>query len=157
MAAFVEAPILGVGVDAFQAYLKHLVAQGSIHANVALFMHAHNQYLHSLATGGVLGLAGLLAILILPLRMFWKQARSEDEELSALGFAGVLLITGYAVYCLTDSLLYVPSSLQFYVFMLMALAYLGISRMARLSALEQEKMPCQDSRLPAKYESDLLI
>ena len=60
--------------------------------------HPHNIFLTALSEGGAVGLAALLALLILPTRQFIR-TRS-----SAASWAGVMLVTGYIHFGLTESL-----------------------------------------------------
>ncbi len=132
MQAIVESPWIGVGLNGFHDYLNHFSAQGKMVGEAASFDHAHNEFLHTWATAGTVGLVGLLAVFFLPLKMFLSACKSDDMELKALAASGVLLVTGFATFCLTDSLLFVRHSTNFYFALLVTIAFFVVRRQRQL-------------------------
>ncbi len=131
--AIAESPWVGVGIDGFHHYLGQFAAQGKMVAEAASFDHAHNQFLHTWATAGTVGLAGLLALFLLPLKVFLAGCNSQDMEIKALAASGVLLVVGFATFCLTDSLLFVRHSSNFYFALLVTIAFLLARRQRQLA------------------------
>jgi len=121
-------PVVGVGLDKFDDRIRTMIAEEEIPRGAAGYEHAHNQILHAWATAGVFGLAGLLAAFVIPLRFFYRNCRSDDLPLRAVAIAGVLLVTGFFVFCLTDSLFTVSHAVKFYFFFMLALACFTVKR-----------------------------
>jgi len=63
------------------------------------YTHLHNEYITNLVSAGVLGLFSLLALLLVPLNIFYKKLR--DEKVSDYALMGVLLCVGYATFGFT--------------------------------------------------------
>lgn len=133
--AISESPWVGVGIDGFHHYLGQFAAQGKMVAEAASFDHAHNQFLHTWATAGTVGLIGLLALFLLPLKLFLAGCNSQDMEIKALAASGVLLVVGFATFCLTDSLLFVRHSGNFYFASLVTIAFLLARRQRQLAGV----------------------
>lgn len=97
-----ENPLLGWGTDGALKQRQEHAKQGIISAAAADFGHAHNQYLDELSKRGVIGLAGLLLVFIVPLVFFIKQLKISNLELRTLSTLGVVHIISTACYCLTQ-------------------------------------------------------
>ncbi len=65
--AFLEKPIIGHGPGSFNGLLYKSQLRSDYKAEATRSKHAHNEYLHTMATRGIIGLAALLAVLIVPL------------------------------------------------------------------------------------------
>ncbi|HEX7026021.1 MAG TPA: O-antigen ligase family protein [Gammaproteobacteria bacterium] len=65
------------------------------------FEYPHNQYFAALGSRGFPGLILLLLLLALPGFVFWKGLRDEDETRRHIAFAGLMLITIFAISGLT--------------------------------------------------------
>jgi O-antigen ligase len=110
-----ETPLLGHGTgDADEALLK-VYREKRFELAVMLNLNTHNQYLHSYLMHGIIGIAVLLAILILPLLTF---ATERDYLLLifiailALGFVTevILLVQkGIVFFSIFYPLLYLPT------------------------------------------------
>ncbi|HEU4622074.1 MAG TPA: O-antigen ligase family protein [Burkholderiaceae bacterium] len=101
-----EAPWMGMGTGNFHAGLERLVASGQMPAHVLQYRHAHNEFLHALATTGVVGLTALLALSAIPLSRMWRVSRALEArtELRFYALCGVCLIVGFWVYGLTQAM-----------------------------------------------------
>jgi len=66
---------------------------------VAAFTHLHNEYLTNLLAGGVFGLLSMLALIFVPMIIFYKKLKNKEVYHYAL--MGVLLCTGYATFGFT--------------------------------------------------------
>ncbi len=133
-----EQPLLGIGVGHLNAYFKQLATAGLIAPAIMEFnqghghTHAHNDYLHALATCGVLGLSGLLLVYLVPLTVFVRAALHEHLSKRGLNYAGILTLLGYMQFSLTDSVLLTRITAAFFVLLCCWLLALSIG-------LHQEK------------------
>ena len=92
---YLRFPVLGTGAGDFQKELLDTYRQNQFSPGLEHRFNSHNQYLQTLATLGPLGLALLLAWLLIPLRWHW-------EDRHWLGIAAVLLVASSMI---TESLL----------------------------------------------------
>lgn len=97
-----ENPLLGIGPGHFR---KRFIAYVETHPEfegIIEIRHAHNQYIQTLVTSGLIGLAALLAMLVSHLALFSRYlAMRYPAEVRACALAGVLLVVGYVVMSLT--------------------------------------------------------
>ncbi|MBK1641401.1 polymerase [Chromatium okenii] len=127
-----EQPMLGIGVGHLNAYFKQLATAGLIAPAIVEFnhgnghTHAHNDYLHALATCGVLGLSGLLLVYLVPLTVFVRAAVNEHISKRGLNYAGILTLLGYMQFSLTDSVLLTRITAAFFVLLCCWLLALSI-------------------------------
>ncbi len=101
---FVQHPFLGVGHSNSHQELQAYSQAGLVHQSISSFGHAHNEFLHALATKGLLGGIALMLLYGAPLAFFVKILRKRDDNNQAYALAGVLLVTGYIDFGLTQSL-----------------------------------------------------
>lgn len=120
--AFEQHPWLGIGVGQLNAYFKQAADDGLISQAIVAFndgeghTHAHNDYIHALATRGVIGLGSLLLLYLVPLGVFARTALvRQDPELRAIGYAGILAILAYMQFSLTDSILLMRITAGYFV------------------------------------------
>ena len=102
---FKKHPILGVGIDNFESQSMLLIKEGVSNTRGQVFGHAHSIFFNHLATTGLIGLLGL-AILVfgLPIIFFiriWRNTNSA--ELKCYSLAGIILITSFLVFGLTEA------------------------------------------------------
>lgn len=96
-------PLTGVGLGNFyEQYLNHYKNK-----QVRLEWageHAHNLYLHILAEMGILGFVALIGLLlVLLIKGVLASYEEQDPFLKGIRLGGVLALSAYAVYSLTDS------------------------------------------------------
>lgn len=103
--AFRERPISGIGWGNLAARFDLDAELGIRHERIATFDHAHNQLLGAAASGGLIGVAALIALLAVPLRGFAVAAWSNDVRRRGLGASGVIVLGSFAVFGLTESVL----------------------------------------------------
>lgn len=103
-------------------YFRQAAEQGRIAGAIAAYddgaghTHAHNDYLHVLATRGLLGLGSLLLLYLVPLGVFVRTVLTARERPArGLGYAGILTILGYIHFSLTDSILLMRITAGFFV------------------------------------------
>lgn len=97
--SFQEAPLLGIGKKHFNDYVREYITEGRIDPSLILHHHAHNAYLDTLVSRGLIGFAFFTGMLFYPLYFFAKTY--NDSPLTAL--LGMTHIVGFAVFSLTDA------------------------------------------------------
>jgi O-antigen ligase len=133
--AFVQRPVLGVGWGNLQEHFRLDVARGDRHPRIAEFTHAHQQGLGALASGGVVGLAMLTALLAIPGRFFARAWSSADDVDRTVGLTGLLVIAAYVVFGLTEAIFESVVPLAFYAVSVGALvSQLTVERHRRVTA-----------------------
>ncbi|MBF0784228.1 O-antigen ligase family protein [Muribacter muris] len=135
-----EKPIFGWGLQGVKTMRQQHAEQKQISKVAGEFGHAHNQYLHDASARGLLGLAALLAIFLVPLRLFWLgMKRSAPQSLARLwGVLGMVHILAIMGYCLSQSFLSHNSGVMFYGFVVVLL--LGLQKNASIRPLDDEKI-----------------
>jgi O-antigen ligase len=98
---FEEHPFMGVGLNNFKKSISALAKQNLISENAASYAHAHNEYLCSLATGGLPGFIVTSLLFFLPLFIFKK--KYSTSIWARYGFWGVCLMSFFALTdCMFD-------------------------------------------------------
>jgi len=128
-------PLIGIGVGQLNAYFKQDANEGRISQAIVEFdhgnghTHAHNDYIHALATRGLLGLGSLLLLYLVPLAFFVRNAiRGAEMSERALGYAGVLVILSFMQYSLTDSILLMRFTAGYFVLLTCWLLAMNLNR-----------------------------
>ena len=132
-AGFRNSPVLGIGWGNMDDRFAEDVAAHVPADRIAEHEHPHNQYLSHLGSGGIVGLITLLALLIAPGWIFSRALRSPRPDSRALGAAGLVVVVGYALFSLTDSVFETSSPLVFFV------AAVGVIA-AQIDRFENEQM-----------------
>ncbi|MGE4535200.1 O-antigen ligase family protein [Halomonas sp.] len=136
-----ERPLLGYGELGYHPAMQALADAGAIHPDAARFGHAHNELLDAFAKRGVLGAAALLALYLVPLRLFAAQLQTPDPSRRALATAGALLGVAYIDFGLTQAFLEHNSGVMMFAFLLAVL-------WGSLSARRRHPSPPDDLELP---------
>lgn len=118
VAGFRASPFLGVGWGNINERFVEDVHAGVRAERIANYGHPHNQYVSHLSSGGLVGLGGLLALFAVPGWIFFGAFRSRRADVRALGAAGLVVLAGFAVFAMTDSVLESASPLIFFVLMI---------------------------------------
>lgn len=111
-----EKPILGWGKNGYASQMQHLADKGVIDPAVARYGHAHNQFVDAWAKRGLLGLVALLALYLIPMRLFVSSLSSQNLSRVSLAAAGVLLPVTYIDFSLTQGFLTHNSGSMVYAF-----------------------------------------
>lgn len=120
--AFVEHPLLGIGIDRYEDFAHREIAAGRSNVSIAHYNQPHNEYLRALANGGVVQLLALLAMFALPLRYFARQLRDADDATAAVAWAGMAIVVLYVFCAIGDSVFYRVMSQSFFFFLVLGLA-----------------------------------
>ncbi|MFI8622628.1 O-antigen ligase family protein [Marinomonas sp. NPDC078689] len=103
---FQQAPMLGVGESQVQPIKRELSALGEINPRAVPYNHAHNEYLQALSTRGVVGLILLLAMYLIPLKLFLHKLRQykHNWRIRAYAIGGALIPMCYMDFALTQTM-----------------------------------------------------
>lgn len=123
---FVANPFIGVGHSNYHQEIQVFFQAGQVSQYTSTFHHAHNEMLHALATKGILGGIALVLLYGAPLAFFVKILRRKDAN-QAYALAGVLLVTAYIDFGLTQSLFAHHVGTAFYALCVSVLAGLCLS------------------------------
>ncbi|MFA9563194.1 MAG: O-antigen ligase family protein, partial [Acidimicrobiales bacterium] len=111
---FRSEPLLGIGWGNLRGRFNADVDAGVRVPRIAQYNHAHNQFISSTASGGIVGLVTLLALLGVPGIFFARALLDRDAATSALGAAGLIVVVGFALFGLTEAILEKASPAVFY-------------------------------------------
>ena len=111
---FRSEPIFGIGWGNLRDRFNADVDAGVRVPRIAQYNHAHNQFISSTASGGVVGLAALLALFGVPAWMFFRALLDRDPQIVALGAAGLIVVVGFALFGLTEAILETASPAVFF-------------------------------------------
>lgn len=116
----VEKPLTGWGSQGYAEAMSELGDQGVIDPYAAQFEHAHNEFVDAQAKRGLPGLIVLLALYLVPMRLFYQ---GFDGPIShrPVAVAGVLLPVTYMDFGLSQSFLTHNSGIMMYAFLLAVL------------------------------------
>ncbi len=120
--AFVEKPIIGHSTGKFSGLPYKSTLRDSYPEENNPHGHAHNEYLQTMATRGLLGLAPLLLLLFLPLLLGLRFVRKKNIF---YGFSLIGVSLGFAIYGLTDMIFMKSTGADTYVYLVSALMVLG--------------------------------
>jgi ADP-heptose:LPS heptosyltransferase/O-antigen ligase len=122
---FTEHPWFGVGRDEFDVVLHALADAGRLQQSPALaYSSAHNDMLHTLATGGLVDFSLLIAMYAAPLVMFARLLRAPERGQRPLALAGLIVVLSFIGFGLTDVMFWLMAPKIFYITMIGALAAL---------------------------------
>lgn len=130
-------PIFGWGTLGYERARDRLVEEGLAHPVIQRYDHVHNEYLDAWVKRGVVGLVALLALYLVPLRLFTQRIRSEDLHLRAFAVAGVLLPVAYIDFGLSQVFLAHNSGVMMYAFWL-AVLWAGLRNRERALAVNAQ-------------------
>lgn len=113
-----EKPLVGWGSYGYREAMRSLGDEGVINQRASRYSHAHNEFIDNFAKRGLIGLAVLLAVYLIPMRLFLRQLGARDLSLRATATGGTLLAVTYIDFGLTQSFLTHNSGVMMYAFLL---------------------------------------
>ena len=116
-----EKPLMGWGSNGYADAMADLGEAGVISAEAARYGHAHNEFIDAFAKRGLLGLAVLLALYLVPMRLFARHLQASHLTTRAVATAGVLLPVTFMDFGLTQVFMEHNSGVMMYAFMLAVL------------------------------------
>lgn len=123
-------PLLGVEPNLMKDALGQYVAQGVLDPVVLTMPHLHNAILQALATGGIPGLLAWFGMFAAPFVYFVRAigARGAGSAAFAPALAGLLVVTSYFCFGLTEVIFWSMKACLFYaltVFLLVGFCQLA--------------------------------
>jgi len=110
---FEKNPVFGAGTGTYEEEVLRLQETKQIQALPEKFNQPHNEFLHVLATRGLVGFFAVAALFIFPL---WYFLRARHyKTLSYLSQAGIVLYVSYLEFAITESILNRMLSLMFFL------------------------------------------
>jgi O-antigen ligase len=117
-----ERPLLGMDFSACRARLAEFAREGRLDPVVLPLPHLHNDALQELVKGGVVGFALWAAIMLAPLLFFARELRAGmGGPQFAAALAGVLVVTSYVCFGLTEVIFWSMKGSLFYALMVFLL------------------------------------
>lgn len=115
---FYRHPFTGVGPEGFAAEMQPMLETGKLTPDAAFQGRGevHNDILAKATGMGVLGLIAILAIYLVPLRLFWRATKSGSDRVRRSGILGVVFVSGVFVFGLTVEFLNLTMATAFYSF-----------------------------------------
>ncbi|CEP36891.1 Lipid A core-O-antigen ligase [Halomonas sp. R57-5] len=113
-----DRPILGWGQNGYLKGMTTLAEDGIVSAGILQFDHAHNEFLDTFAKRGLIGLAVLLLLYLVPMKLFSEYLRHSNLEIRAVAVAGFLLPVAYIDFGITQTFLGHNSGVMMYAFLL---------------------------------------
>ena len=110
-------PVLGVGENNFNQQVSLLIESKKIDGFVGQFNHPHNEYLSNLVEQGILGLVALLALFLVPLKVYYTHLTEGTEETRYLMLSGCFIIVLYMGFPVTSGVFYHQIGALFYTVM----------------------------------------
>ncbi len=101
---FQRSPVLGAGKHSSITEKEWLVEEKLINPKLIRFGHAHNEFFNALGYRGIVGLAFLLMVYLIPLRLFMKKINQykDDWNIKPYAMAGALVPMCYMDFGLTQ-------------------------------------------------------
>lgn len=116
-----DKPLTGWGDNGYQQGMRTLAEEGEIDEVVLQFGHAHNEFIDAFAKRGIVGLVALLALYLIPMKLFARDIHARNLEFRSLAIAGVLLPVAYIDFGLSQVFLAHNSGVMMYAFWLAVL------------------------------------
>ena len=112
-----SSPLIGTGPGDFDDDLKRY-QDDNVYKDLVVHNSVHNIYLQALASTGLIGFLALIAaIIILPFRYFYLAVKNDVNA----GYYGLMLITAFSVFGLTESWILRAPVVSIYIIYLMVL------------------------------------
>lgn len=99
LAAAAEKPVFGWGIHRSQQAAVAELSDPKMKQAIGEHHNLHNEYVNTLASKGIVGLASLFALLFIPMTAFY--ARSSNPDLLVFNASGILLCVAYTVSGMT--------------------------------------------------------
>jgi len=113
---FMEQPLLGAGANGFGSAMNGMADAGMISREAAEIGkgEVHSYYFAVLARYGIVGVVSVLCLFCLPLWMFARAAKSSSRFHQVAARMGLVLVSGFIVYCLTVEIFNLKMVATFY-------------------------------------------
>lgn len=121
---FKQKPIFGWGERSYLEAIKQKVASKELPEKFLEFNHAHNEFIDAMVKRGTIGLLALLILYIGFFIYFFKHTKHQSANVRSTAFAGVLLISSYTTFGLSQGFLSHNSGVMVLAFSLIFIATL---------------------------------
>lgn len=101
--AFLDAPLMGIGVGEFYAFKHELNQSGGFPKHLVPYNHSHNEYLTILSTMGLVGFIVYSSVYIWLWRVFSRAKSSKKDEIKLTGVLGIVTLACYLDFSLSES------------------------------------------------------
>jgi O-antigen ligase len=123
-----EKPLLGYTYQGYKQRTAELAAEGKVDPAAVPPFHLHNDALQNLVVGGVVGLMLWIATLAVPFMWFRRAMHdAKDRSQQALALAGMVLVTAYFSFGLTEVIFWSVGGSLFYALMVFLLMGFSIN------------------------------
>jgi O-antigen ligase len=123
-----EQPFFGYSYDGYKKRTAELAAQGKIDQAAVAPYHLHNDAMQALVTGGLVGLLLWAATLVAPFLWFRRAMHgATDRSQQSLALAGMVLVTCYFSFGLTEVIFWSVGGSLFYALMIFMLMGFSIN------------------------------
>jgi O-antigen ligase len=118
-----EHPLFGIEPNLMKVYLGRFVEQGRLDPVVLTMPHLHNAVLQALATGGIPGFLAWFGMFAAPFAYFVRTLgeRGAAAPQFAPALAGLLVVTSYFCFGLTEVIFWSMKGCLFYALMVFLL------------------------------------
>ena len=118
-----DAAVLGRGEEGYRKVLEPLVRDGELDPVVLEMPHFHNEAVQAMVTGGVIGFIAWFGMILAPFAFFTRamSVRHASRQEFATALAGILLVTSYFGYGLTEVIFWSVKGAMFYALMVFLL------------------------------------
>ena len=124
---FKEHPVTGAGVGNFQPLVHEMIAKGKVSEIISRYSQPHSLYLYGMADCGIIGLLAIMGVFVVPLWVMLSSLKQGSSKRDVV-YSGLILITGFMHFGLTESIFKRNIFIGFYVIMLaVVLASLHLS------------------------------
>ncbi len=115
---FSRHPMFGVGPEGFALEMQPMVEAGKLTPKAAELGRGevHNDILSKAAGMGIFGLIAILAIYVVPFRLFWQATTLPLRQARRAGILGIIFVSGFFVFGLTVEILNLTMAAAFYSF-----------------------------------------
>lgn len=96
--------LIGLGEKETIIEMTELVKEGKVSESLLEFGHVHNEFLDHWIKRGFLGVVALLALYLLPLWFFVQSARTQNEDVRAFSVAGIVIVSAYIDFGLSQKM-----------------------------------------------------
>ena len=127
--AATERPLIGVGVESRNDFIRGRVEAGELMPIVLKLRHAHSEYFEGLQINGLLGLLVTMGLFFVPLWLFLRHLKVARGAPQGIALGGAMVVVGYATYALTEVPLHNSLTVVFYtMYLAVALGALEYAR-----------------------------
>lgn len=138
---FEQQPVAGVGWGNYQENVRKLIEQKKASPKTDTWGSPHSQYFSAIVAGGSLMLFALVVFFLVPIFRFKRLLAFNDARVKSYALAGIVLIIGYMIYGLTESIFErsIPTGFfAFYLALLFAMAN-RIKEQKAIKGIKREK------------------